>query len=48
MTCFLLNDEVRQLVARGKSSLPMREQKEGYSTIDRGTPNTTSRSRNLT
>lgn len=38
MTCFLLNDEVRQLVARGKSSLPMREQKEGYSTIDRGTP----------
>jgi len=38
MTCFLLNDEVRQLVARGKSSLPMREQKEGYSTIDAARP----------
>jgi SAM-dependent methyltransferase len=38
ITYFLITPEVQALVERGVSTLPMREQPGGYSTIDRGTP----------
>lgn len=38
ITYFLVNEAVRSLIASGKSTLPMRDQPGGYSTIDRGTP----------
>jgi SAM-dependent methyltransferase len=38
ITYFLITAEVETLLERGVSTLPMREQPGGYSTIDRGTP----------
>jgi SAM-dependent methyltransferase len=38
ITYFLITPEVGALIKQGASTLLMREQPEGYSTIDRGTP----------
>lgn len=38
ITYFLITSEVEALLKRGVSTIPMREQPGGYSTIDRGTP----------